>query len=83
MRKFIGWLRGRIYQSDTDTSEYLKKFAHDPILTIMTYQGYDINGYTFYTKQQDKKSIYQNSGVRFDPYDVTGEDKSMNYGQIQ
>jgi hypothetical protein len=26
-------------------------------------QGYDINGYTFYTKQQDKKSTYQNSGV--------------------
>jgi hypothetical protein len=24
----------------------------------------DINGYTFYTMAQDKKSIYQNSGVR-------------------
>jgi hypothetical protein len=29
----------------------------------VTYQGYDINGYSFYTEQQDKKSTYQNSGV--------------------
>jgi hypothetical protein len=38
----------------------------------MTYQGYDINGYMFYTKQQDKKSTYQNSGVRVDAYDAMG-----------
>jgi hypothetical protein len=49
----------------------------------MTYQRYDINGYTFYTKQQDKKIIYQNSGVRVDAYDATGQDKNMYYGQIQ
>jgi hypothetical protein len=49
----------------------------------MRYQGYDINGYTFYTERQDKKSIYQNSGVRVDAYDVNGEDKTVYYGQIQ
>jgi hypothetical protein len=37
----------------------------------------------FYIEQQDKKSIYQNSVVRVDAYDVTGKDKSMYYGQIQ
>jgi hypothetical protein len=37
----------------------------------------------FYTERQDKKSTYQNSGVRVDAYDVMGEDKSMYYGQIQ
>jgi hypothetical protein len=84
MRKFIGWLRDRIsHSSDTQTSEYLKKLAHGPIFTVMTYQGYDINGYTFYTEQQDKKSTYQNSGVRVDAYDATGQDKNMYYGQIQ
>jgi hypothetical protein len=46
------------------------------------YLGYDINEYTFYTECQDKKSTYQNSGVRVDAYDVTHEDKSMYYGQI-
>nr|GFB64315.1 hypothetical protein [Tanacetum cinerariifolium] len=30
---------------------------------VLQYQGYDINGYTFYTKKQDDKSTFQNSGV--------------------
>ncbi|GJY14805.1 hypothetical protein Tco_0385227 [Tanacetum coccineum] len=30
---------------------------------VFHYQGYDINGYTFYTKKQDEKSTVQNSGV--------------------
>jgi hypothetical protein len=69
--------------SYTQTSEYLKKLAHDPIFTIVTYQGYDINRYTFYTKQQDKKNTYQNSGVRVDAYDDMDQEKNMYYGQIQ
>jgi hypothetical protein len=68
---------------DTQTSEYPKKLARDPIFTVVTYQGYDINGYTFYTKQQDKKSTYQNSGVCVDAYGATGQDKNIYYGQIQ
>jgi hypothetical protein len=84
IRKFIGWFRYRISQSsDTQTSEYLKKLARGPIFTVVTYQGYNINGYTFYTEQQDKKSTYQNSGVRVDAYDATGQDKNMYYDQIQ
>jgi hypothetical protein len=83
MRKFIGCLRDQISQSsNTQTSAYLKKLARGPIFTVVTYPGYDINGYTFYTEQQDKKSTYQNSGVRVDAYDVTGHDKNMYYGQI-
>jgi hypothetical protein len=83
MRKFTGWLRDQISQSNTQTREYLKKLACVPIFTIVTYQGYNINGYTFYTEQQDKKTTYQNSGVRVDAYGVTGQDKNMYYGQIQ
>jgi hypothetical protein len=83
MRKFIGWLWERISGSDTPISEYLQKLARGPIFTVVTYQGYDINGYTFYIKRQDKKNTYQNSGVRDDAYDVMGEDKNMYYGQIQ
>jgi hypothetical protein len=49
MRKFIGWLRERISGSDTPISEYLQKLSRGPIFTIVTYQEYDINGYTFYT----------------------------------
>jgi hypothetical protein len=84
IRKFICWLQDRISQSsDTQTSEYLKKLAHGPIFTVVTYQGYDINGYTFYSEQEDKKSTYQNSGVHVDAYDVTDQSKNMYYGQIQ
>jgi hypothetical protein len=78
MRKFIGWLQDRIsHSSDTQTSEYLKKLACGPIFTIMTYQEYDINGYAFYTEQQDKKSTYHISGVCVDAYDATDQDKNM------
>jgi hypothetical protein len=38
IRKFIGWLRDRISQSDTHTSEYQKKLTCDPIFIIVTYQ---------------------------------------------
>jgi hypothetical protein len=60
MRKFNGWLRDWISQSlDTQTSEYLKKLARGRIFTIVKYQGYDINRFTFYTEQQDNKSTYR------------------------
>jgi hypothetical protein len=32
--------------------------------------------YHFYIEQQDKESMYQNSGVRVDTYDVTGQEKT-------
>ena len=48
----------------------------------MTYQAYDINGYIFYTVQQDKKSIYQNSGVHIDAYDNNMQ-KAPYYDQIK
>jgi hypothetical protein len=54
------------FLNHTQTSEYLKKLACGPIFTVVTYQGYNINGYTFYTEQHDKKMTYQNSGVRVD-----------------
>jgi hypothetical protein len=34
------------------------------LFTVTRYEGMDINGYTFYTMTQDKKSVYQISGVR-------------------
>ena len=37
--------------------------------TVLMYEGYDINGYTFYTRKQDAKSANQNSGVQIKAYD--------------
>ena len=47
----------------------------------MTYQAYDINGYTFYTEEKDKNSEYQNSGVTMESY--TGDKKVRYYGRIE
>jgi hypothetical protein len=77
MRKFIGWLRYWISQSNTHPNEYLKKLFRDHIFTIVTYQWYDINGYMFYIEQQDKKITHQNSGVHVDAYDVSREYKHV------
>ena len=46
-----------------------------PSMTIMQYQGYEINGYTFYTRAQGEKSTNQNSGVRID---TIGNDENKN-----
>jgi hypothetical protein len=56
--------------------------ADGPLYTVTTYQGYDINGYTFYTNAQDKKSTYQNSGVRIIALNNRGEEAAY-YGQIE
>ena len=38
--------------------------ARGPRLCVLSYEGYDINGFTFYTRRQDEKSVVQNSGVK-------------------
>ena len=41
----------------------VKTLGRGPDFRVISYQGYDINGYTFYTKNQDDKSTMQNRGV--------------------
>jgi len=41
----------------------LRKLADGPKRNVVTWQGYDINKYSFYTKSQDDKSTMQNSSV--------------------
>ena len=43
---------------------------------VYSYTGYAINGYTFYTKEQDDKSTMQNSGV-------TLVDESMHISSVE
>ena len=48
----------------------------------MTYEAYDIDGYTFYTEDKDMKSDgYQNSRVTMESY--TSNDKDRYYGRIE
>jgi hypothetical protein len=46
----------------------------------MTYQEYNINGYTFYMEERDKGGDYQNLSITMVSY--TGEEKKRYYGKI-
>jgi hypothetical protein len=54
-----------------------------PSNTIVKFQDYDINGYTFYTRDQDQKTTHQNSGVRIDIMDDNNKNKNSYYGVIE
>ncbi|XP_076941291.1 uncharacterized protein LOC143610795 [Bidens hawaiensis] len=55
------WMRNKVKEIDVD--ETVKRLGDGPDCRVKSYQGYDINGYTFYTSDRDKKSAVQNSGV--------------------
>jgi hypothetical protein len=60
----------------------MKMLASHPSSCVTSWQAYDINGYTYYTKEKDKRSIAQNSDIcieAFDPLEV----KTTYYGYIQ
>ena len=80
MKSFGGWLQHLIKNNTLGDQLYL--LSRSPSSTISTFQGYEINGYTFYTIAQDKKSTNQNSGVRFDATDNNGS-KTIYYGYIE
>ena len=51
-------------QSFDSIPETVKWLAYGPRDVVQSYEGYDVNGYTFWTEQKDDKSIsVQNSGV--------------------
>ena len=56
--------------------------SREPSWHILTFKGYEINGNTFYTIAQDKRSTNQNGGVRIDAMDPNGNKKTY-YGRIE
>jgi len=61
-KTFLDWFKDTIFV-DEIAFETLRKLADGPKRNVLTWQGYDINKYSFYTKAQDEKSTMQNSGV--------------------
>jgi hypothetical protein len=59
----------------------MKMLASCPSSCVTSWQTYDINGYTYYTKEKDKKSVAQNSGIRIEAIDPQGL-KTTYYGYI-
>ncbi|XP_065856508.1 uncharacterized protein [Euphorbia lathyris] len=65
-KSFIRWFKSRVMSevtSNSDVSSTLRWLAYGCKIVVSSYEGYDINGYSFYTKRQDDKSVMQNSGV--------------------
>jgi hypothetical protein len=60
----------------------MKMLASRPSSCVTSWQTYDINGYTYYTKEKDKKSVAQNSDIHIEAIDPQGL-KTMYYGYIQ
>jgi hypothetical protein len=59
------------------------RLASGPSSQITSWEGYDINGYRFHTKEKDKKSAAQNSGVRYEGVDDATGKTMTYYGQIE
>nr|ABA95451.2 transposon protein, putative, CACTA, En/Spm sub-class [Oryza sativa Japonica Group] len=79
---FNEWFKNRVTMSTDVPNEIVQLLGMGPCWTIDTWQGYDINGYTFYTVNQDDKSTVQNSGVRIDAFqDQVGS--NTYYGRIE
>jgi hypothetical protein len=74
-RRFPSWLKehGHLFQRNSIDDTTLTRLAADPSSNVTSWQAYEINGYTYYTKAKDNKSVaYQNSGVRIDAIDKSG-----------
>jgi hypothetical protein len=82
---FAKWLKNYFEENpcskDDEKAFDVYNLAQGPMINVVTYQAYDINGYTFYTEAQDQKSVYQNSGVMMDA--LTGKKKDRYYGRIE
>jgi hypothetical protein len=77
---FTTWLMDKVIRTE-DMTMKMKMLACRPSSCVTLCQAYDINGYTYYTKEKDKKSVAQNSGIRIEAIDPQGP-KTTYYGYI-
>ncbi|GKE51553.1 hypothetical protein Tco_1486709 [Tanacetum coccineum] len=74
--------------SKDSVSDTVRWISYGPRATIVNYEAYNINGYTFRTKSNDDK-VYQNSGVSVEAADlhiskeVATIRKAFYYGVLQ
>ena len=78
---FAIWLQKEL-MGNNEIHEQLAWLARGLANSILTYQGYEINGCPFYIRAQDNKSTNQNSGVRTDATDSSGQTNSY-FGYIE
>ena len=81
METFGSWLQTHL-MNNTTIGDELYLLTKSPSSTILTFNGYEINGNTFYMIAQDEKSTNQNSGVRFEAA-INNKQKDTYYGYIE
>jgi hypothetical protein len=75
---FTTWLMDKEIPTEDMT---IKMMSSHPSSCVTSWQIYDINGYTYYTKEKDKNSVAQNSGICIETIDPQGL-KTTYYGYI-
>jgi hypothetical protein len=58
---------------ETEEEKMIRLLTSGPYNFVKSWQAYDINECPFYTKENDSRSQCQNSGVRVDAEDSTGQ----------
>ncbi len=67
---FTAWLKDlNLPVGETQEEKIIYLLAAGPHSVVKSWQAYDINGFTFYTKAKDCRIQCQNSGVRVDAED--------------
>jgi hypothetical protein len=71
---FATWLKDlNLPVGETKEQKMIHLLTSGPHSMVKSCEAYDINGCTFYTKVKDTSSQCQNSGVRVDAEDSTGQ----------
>jgi hypothetical protein len=72
---FTTWLKDlNLPVYETDEEKMIHLLASGPYIFVKSWQVYDINEYTFYTKaKDDNRNQFQNSSVKVDAEDNSGQ----------
>ncbi|GJZ65432.1 cytochrome P450 [Tanacetum coccineum] len=76
--QFATWLKDKVAANmgQPNVDRIVERLGEGPRLLVKTYQGYEINGYTFYTKE---RALDCYSGVKVDEYGFTLVDLGTDY----
>jgi hypothetical protein len=80
---FTTWLKDlNLPVGEREEEKMIHLLTSSPYSLVKSWQAYNINGCTFYTKAKDSRNGCQNSGVRVDAENSTGQ-KNAYYGYIE
>jgi hypothetical protein len=80
---FTTWLKDlNLPIGEIEAEKMIRLLSSGPYSLVKSWQRYDINGCTFYSKAKDSRNQCQNSGVRVHAEDSMGQ-KNSYYGYIE